>query len=55
MDLNYLYLRRGVSLARAGEALCEASRTAHLGLYEAYGRRIATRRLLPSVETAVAA
>jgi hypothetical protein len=45
MDLNYLYLRRGVSLARAAEANCDRSRTAHLGLYEAYGHRIAARRL----------
>ena len=40
MDLNYLYLRRGVSLARAGEAACARSRAAHLGLYHAYGDRI---------------
>ena len=43
MDLNYLYLRRGVSLARAAEAGCERSRTAHLGLAQAYGARIAAR------------
>lgn len=45
MDLNYLYLRRGVSLARAGEAACERSRQAHLGLYHGYGARIAARAL----------
>lgn len=44
MDLNYLYQRRGVSLARAGEAACERSRLAHLGLYHAYDARIAARR-----------
>lgn len=41
MDLNYLYHRRGVSLARAGRAACEPSRSAHLGLYRAYDERIA--------------
>ena len=44
MDLNYLYLRRGVSLARAAEAGCERSRTAHLGLASAYAARIKARR-----------
>lgn len=44
MDLNYLYLRRGVSLVRARDAGCAASHAAHLGLYEAYGQRIAARR-----------
>lgn len=54
MDLNYLYLRRGVSLARAGEARCDASRTAHLGLYEAYGQRIAARRPTLSIKAVTA-
>jgi len=44
LDLNYLYHRRGVSLARAGTAACTASRDAHLGLYLAYGVRIAEVR-----------
>ena len=44
MDLNYLFWRRGVSLARAQSAACAASRKAHLGLYEAYGHRIIARR-----------
>lgn len=44
MDMNYLYWRRGVSLARARAATCESSCMAHLGLYEAYGHRIAARR-----------
>ncbi|WP_300973468.1 hypothetical protein [Sphingomonas sp. LHG3406-1] len=44
MDLNYLYLRRGISLARAGDAACERSRSAHLGLYHGYGPRIAAVR-----------
>ncbi|GAA4032804.1 hypothetical protein GCM10022281_10620 [Sphingomonas rosea] len=44
MDMNYLYWRRGVSLARAGAAACDASRTAHLDLFEAYGHRIVARR-----------
>lgn len=44
MDINYLYWRRGVSLARARAATCQASAEAHLGLYEAYGHRIMARR-----------
>lgn len=44
MDMNFLYWRRGVSLTRARAATCEASCMAHLGLYEAYGHRIAARR-----------
>lgn len=38
MDLNYLYLRRQVSLFRASRAACGPSRSAHqalAGLYEA--------------------
>ena len=44
MDLNYLYWRRGVSLARARTATCRASAQAHLDLFEAYGHRITARR-----------
>jgi hypothetical protein len=44
MDLNYLYLRRGVSLARANRALCGNSRLAHLGLHDAYDARITAAR-----------
>jgi hypothetical protein len=44
MDLNYLYHRRGVSLARASDAACERSRAAHLTLYRGYGARIAAAR-----------
>ena len=44
MDINYLYWRRGMSLAYANAAACEPSRQAHLGLYEAYGHRIVARR-----------
>lgn len=44
MDINYLYWRLGVSLARARVATCEASCMAHLSLFEAYGHRIAARR-----------
>jgi hypothetical protein len=44
MDLNYLYHRRGVSLARAGRAACEPSRSAHLGLFRAYHQRIVQDR-----------
>lgn len=44
MDLNYLYHRRGVSLARAGVAACAPSRSAHLELFRAYGLRIAEAR-----------
>jgi hypothetical protein len=44
MDMNYLYWRRGVSLARARAATCQASAEAHLGLFEAYGHRIVARR-----------
>jgi hypothetical protein len=54
MDLNYLYLRRGISLARAAEAGCERSRSAHLGLYEAYGQRIAARRSTLSIKAVTA-
>ncbi|GAA3997445.1 hypothetical protein GCM10022211_03520 [Sphingomonas humi] len=44
MDMNYLYWRRGVSLARARAATCQASAKAHLDLFEAYGQRITARR-----------
>ena len=44
MDMNHLYWRRGVSLARARAATCQASAEAHLGLFEAYGHRISARR-----------
>jgi len=44
MDLNYLYHRRGVSLARADTAACAPSRQAHLGLFAGYGARIAAAR-----------
>ena len=44
MDVNYLYWRRGVSLARARTAACSASAQAHLDLFEAYGHRIIARR-----------
>ena len=44
MDMNDLYWRRGISLARANAAACEPSRNAHLGLYEAYGQRIVAKR-----------
>jgi hypothetical protein len=54
MDLNYLYLRRGVSLARAAEAGCDRSRIAHLGLYEAYGQRIAARFPASSIKAVTA-
>jgi len=46
MDLNYLYHRRGVSLARSSDAACAASRAAHLGLLRGYEARIASRRRL---------
>jgi hypothetical protein len=55
MDLNYLYLRRGVSLARADGAACESSRSAHLGMAQAYGARIKARRPVLSIKTAVTA
>jgi hypothetical protein len=41
MDLNYLYHRRGVSLAMAAHAACEPSRDAHRTLAAAYASRIA--------------
>jgi hypothetical protein len=44
MDMNYLYWRRGASLARARAATCGASAQAHLDLFEAYGHRISARR-----------
>ena len=44
MDINYLYWRRGVSLARARAAACQASAQAHLDLFDAYGHRIAAKR-----------
>jgi hypothetical protein len=44
MDLNYLYLRRQVSLVRADRAACEASRSAHLGLAGLYGALIERER-----------
>lgn len=55
MDLNYLYHRRGISLVRAADAGCEPSRTAHLGLYEAYGHRIAAARRPSTAKKAVTA
>jgi hypothetical protein len=44
MDLNYLYLRRGMSLARAAGAACERSRAVHLELHRNYDLRIAALR-----------
>jgi len=44
LDLNYLYHRRGVSLARADAAASSAARSAHLGLFTAYGVLIAEAR-----------
>lgn len=44
MDLNYLYHRRGISLARALDAACARARSAHLGLYEGYGAAIDAHR-----------
>lgn len=44
MDYNYLYWRRGVSLARAGKAACDRSRAAHIALFHAYDARIVARR-----------
>jgi hypothetical protein len=44
MDFNYLYHRRGVSLARARTAASEPARRAHLELYRAYGARIVEAR-----------
>jgi len=41
MDLNYLYHRRGVSLAMAANASCEESRTVHQSLARGYTARIA--------------
>jgi hypothetical protein len=55
MDLNYLYLRRGVSLARASKAACQPSRDAHLSLATAYGARITARRPILSIKTVVTA
>lgn len=40
MDLNYLYLRRGVSLFRAQNAACPRSREAHRMLASGYAARI---------------
>ena len=41
MDLNELYHRRGVSLARAERAKCDRSRDAHHNFANAYAERIA--------------
>ena len=42
MDLNYLFKRRGVSLAMAERAACDRSRDVHLTLAAAYADGIAT-------------
>ena len=44
MDLNYLYLRRQVSLVRADRAACAASRDVHGELARRYGALIALAR-----------
>lgn len=41
MDLNYLYHRRGVSLLRAQDAICEQSRAAHSAAAARFANRIA--------------
>ncbi len=45
MDLNYLYHRQQVSLARADRAQCPASRAAHRGLAHGYEAQIRELRL----------
>ena len=55
MDLNYLYHRRGISLVRAADAACEPSRSAHLGMAQAYGARIKARRPTLSIKTGATA
>ena len=44
MDLNYLYHRRGVSLAMSDQAGCDRSRDAHLRLAASYSDRIENAR-----------
>ena len=44
MDLNYLYLRRQVSLVRAERAACAPSRAVHQDLARRYGALIALAR-----------
>jgi len=44
MDLNDLFHRQGVERLRAGAALCDAARAAHLGLANLYRDRILFRR-----------
>lgn len=41
MDLNELFYRRQVSLARADDATCAEARHAHSALAKGYARRIA--------------
>jgi hypothetical protein len=45
LDLNYLYLRYGVSLQMAKNAACNSSRIAHRNLAKGYAARIADARL----------
>jgi hypothetical protein len=45
LDLNYLYLRYGVSLQMAKNAACNCSRIAHRNLAEGYAARIADAKL----------
>lgn len=44
MDLNYLYERQQVSLFMADNANCEQARSAHRGLAEGYGKKIAEEK-----------
>ena len=46
MDMNYLYGRQQIELMRAAHAACPEARSAHQGLAEAYGWKIARRRAL---------
>ena len=53
MDLKHLYQRHQVSVFKADNAACEASRQAHLELARGYARRIAAARApLAAVEAA---